>query len=263
MAKVFIVTGASKGIGVAVTRHLLQQSHKVVLAARSREPLEAIKRLHPGQVEYLAGDMTSSCMAADLASLAVKSFGRLDGIVLSHGLLDPCKIDASSLDGWKHVYDPLGHGTAPPRSPRRGPLTLTAAQAKAGIAELRKSKGCVVWVSSGAANKPYTAWATYGSSKAAVNSISTHLAVEEPDITSVTIVPGRVDTDMQSVLRASGKDVMDKAQYDSFVDAFQQGRLLKPEQPGHVIAKFVAQPRKDLSGNCLNWNSAELAEYQG
>lgn len=44
-------------------------------------------------------------MAADLASLAVKSFGRLDGIVLSHGLLDPCKIDASSLDGWKHVYD--------------------------------------------------------------------------------------------------------------------------------------------------------------
>lgn len=108
-------------------------------------------------------------------------------------------------------------------------------------------------MSSGAANKPYTAWATYGSSKAAVNSISTHLAVEEPDITSVTIVPGRVDTDMQSVLRASGKDVMDKAQYDSFVDAFQQGRLLKPEQPGHVIAKFVAQPRKDLSGNCLKY----------
>ncbi|KAF4509028.1 hypothetical protein G6O67_005339 [Ophiocordyceps sinensis] len=249
MAKVFIVTGASKGIGVAVTRHLLQQSHKVVLAARSREPLEAIKRLHPGQVEYLAGDMTSSCMAADLASLAVKSFGRLDGIVLSHGLLDPCKIDASSLDGWKHVYDVN--------------VFSCLAMAKAGIAELRKSKGCVVWVSSGAANKPYTAWATYGSSKAAVNSISTHLAVEEPDITSVTIVPGRVDTDMQSVLRASGKDVMDKAQYDSFVDAFQQGRLLKPEQPGHVIAKFVAQPRKDLSGNCLNWNSAELAEYQG
>lgn len=60
MAKVFIITGASKGIGVAVARHLLQQSHKVVLAARSREPLETIKKSHPGQVEYVVGDMTSS-----------------------------------------------------------------------------------------------------------------------------------------------------------------------------------------------------------
>lgn len=112
-----------------------------------------------------------------------------------------------------------------------------------------------MWVSSGAATKSYTAWAAYGSSKAAVNSISTHLAVEEPDITSVAIAPGRVDTDMQSVVRSAGKDVMDKAQYDNFVDAYRQGNLLKPEQPGHVIAKFVAQPRKDLSGNFLKYVS--------
>ncbi|KAM4063732.1 short chain dehydrogenase [Hirsutella rhossiliensis] len=248
MAKVFIVTGASKGIGVAVTRHLLQQSHKVVLAARSQEPLEAIKQSHPGQVEYVAGDMRSSHMPGALTSLALKSFGKLDGIVLNHGLLDPHKIDSSMLDGWKHLYDVN--------------VFSCLAMAKAGIAELRKSRGCIVWVSSGAATKPYTAWAAYGSSKAAVNSISTHLAVEEPDITSVAIAPGRVDTDMQSVIRAAGKEVMDKAQYDNFVDAYQQGKLLKPEQPGHVVAKFVARPRKDLSGNFLNWNSPELAAYQ-
>lgn len=57
MSKVFIVSGASKGIGAAVTRHLLAQKHKVVLTARSRDLLESVKAAHPGQVEYVAGDM--------------------------------------------------------------------------------------------------------------------------------------------------------------------------------------------------------------
>lgn len=57
--KVFIVTGASKGIGAAVVDYLLKQSHKVVLAARSQELLESVKKSHPDQVDYVAGDMTS------------------------------------------------------------------------------------------------------------------------------------------------------------------------------------------------------------
>lgn len=120
-----------------------------------------------------------------------------------------------------------------------------------------------MWLSSGAATKPYTAWAAYGSSKAAVNSISTHLAVEEPDITSITVAPGRVDTDMQAVLRASGKDTMNKAQYETFVEAFEQGKLLKPEQPGHVVARFVAGPQKDLSGQSLKYVSTQHTSLDG
>ena len=58
-AKVFIVTGASKGIGAAVAQHLLAQSHKLVLAARSEDLLKAVHKSNPSQVEYLAGDMTN------------------------------------------------------------------------------------------------------------------------------------------------------------------------------------------------------------
>ena len=58
--KTFIVTGASKGIGAAITQRLLSQSHNVVLAARSRDLLEKVKSSHPGQVEFVAGDMTDS-----------------------------------------------------------------------------------------------------------------------------------------------------------------------------------------------------------
>jgi NADP-dependent 3-hydroxy acid dehydrogenase YdfG len=58
-SKVFIVTGASKGLGAAIVQHLLAQSHKVVVTARSESPLQKLKEAHPTQVEYVAGDITS------------------------------------------------------------------------------------------------------------------------------------------------------------------------------------------------------------
>jgi len=58
--KVIIVTGASRGIGLAVAKVLLEASHKVVLIARSAEQLQALKEQYPEQVAYLAADMTVS-----------------------------------------------------------------------------------------------------------------------------------------------------------------------------------------------------------
>lgn len=75
-SKVFIVTGASKGIGAAITKRLLEQSHKVVLAARSRELLEAVKTSHPGQVEYVVGDMTDSSVR-DISLFIMQSWSVL------------------------------------------------------------------------------------------------------------------------------------------------------------------------------------------
>lgn len=75
MSKVFIVSGASKGIGAAVTRHLLAHKHKVVLTARSRDLLEGVKAAHPGQVEYVAGDMADPTVRRLLLLLFVQ--GRL------------------------------------------------------------------------------------------------------------------------------------------------------------------------------------------
>lgn len=117
-------------------------------------------------------------------------------------------------------------------------------------------------MSSGAAAKPYAAWATYGSGKAVYNSVSAHIAAEEPDITSVAIAPGRVDTEMQGVLRSAGKDTMDKPQYDTFTEAFDKGTLLRPDQPGHVMAKFVANPLKELSGKAFSYVSHKPTGHQ-
>lgn len=59
-SKVIIVTGASRGIGLAVATHLLKApaSHKVVLVSRSEKELQQVKSSFPSQVDYLAIDLT-------------------------------------------------------------------------------------------------------------------------------------------------------------------------------------------------------------
>ena len=72
MSKVFIVSGASKGVGAAIAKYLLGQNHKVVLAARSQDLLEQTKAAHPGQVEYVAGDMADATVRQEIVQLAVQ-----------------------------------------------------------------------------------------------------------------------------------------------------------------------------------------------
>ena len=55
---VVIVTGASRGIGLAIAQYLLRASHKLVLVARSAEPLQKLKAEYPGQVEYISADLS-------------------------------------------------------------------------------------------------------------------------------------------------------------------------------------------------------------
>jgi len=170
-----------------------------------------------------------------VTKLALQAFGRLDGVVINHGVLSPiARIEDASIEEWKKLYDVN--------------LFSALAIAKETIPHLRAAKGAMLFVSSGAALKGYTAWGAYGSSKAALNSIVAHVAVEEPDITAVALSPGRVDTDMQKELREKGATTMAERDYSGFVSAFEDGTLNKPEWPAQVIAGFVTDPKPELSG---------------
>lgn len=56
-SKVIIVTGAGRGIGLAVSQYLLKASHRVVLVSRTESELEVLKKQYPSQVEYIAADL--------------------------------------------------------------------------------------------------------------------------------------------------------------------------------------------------------------
>ncbi|KAK0749607.1 hypothetical protein B0T18DRAFT_427701 [Schizothecium vesticola] len=281
-SKAFIVTGASRGIGLAVAKHLLKTpGNKVVAISRSLDELLLLKDQFPTQVEVLAEDMTQPEASQKATQLAISKFGRLDGVVINHGALSPMtRLADASVEEWKRLYDVN--------------LFSALALVKETIPHLRATKGSMVFVSSGAAINAYTSWgagtyytwlelrglpgsrggtkpvpqqdiepsANYGSSKAALNSLARHVAVEEPNILAVAISPGRVDTGMQKELRDKGGAAMAEKDYAGFVSAFEGGTLNKPEWPAAVIANLAVGMDPKLSGQYFSWNAVELASYQ-
>lgn len=83
-----------------------------------------------------------------------------------------------------------------------------------------------------------------------MNHLGLTLSVEEPEITTVSIRPGTVDTDMQGEIRANNQ-VMDAQDAKKFLALHTEGKLLKPEQPGNVIARLAVGADKGLSGKFL------------
>ena len=98
-----------------------------------------------------------------------------------------------------------------------------------------------------------------------LNHLALTLSIEEPSVTTISIRPGVVDTEMQREIREVHHERMSEKDREKFAGLKQNGGLLRPEQPGHVIAKLAVAEGKELegmSGRFLNWNDESLSMYQ-
>ena len=247
--KTILLTGASRGIGLAIAQHLLSHSNNVVLVARSEKPLRELESQYPSNVAILTGDLADLSLGEKAVALAIQRFQKLDGVIVNHAVLDPVKrIIDTDAEEWRRAYDVN--------------LFSAVAMCKAAIPDLRKSKGTILLTSSGAATGAYPTWGAYGSSKAAMNHLGMTLAVEEKDIVTISVRPGVVDTEMQRDIREKHHTAMDEKDSARFKELKETGGLLRPEQPGHVMAKLVLDAPKELSGKFLTWNAEELKAFQ-
>ena len=182
-------------------------------------------------------------------SAATSRFGRLDALILNHGALDPVKkIADSTPEEWRAAYD----------------INVFSAvgMVQAALPFLRQSRGRIVITSSGAATGAYQGWGAYGSGKAVLNHLALTLSVEEPDVTTVSIRPGVVDTEMQRAIREEHNQAMSASDQAKFQGLHKEGKLVRPEQPGGVIANLAVRGEKELSGKFLSWDDASLKEYR-
>lgn len=248
-SKVIILTGASRGVGLAIAHYLLRQSHRLVVVARSEQPLRELEKQYAGQVAVIAGDLSDFSLGPKAVDLATSYWKRLDGLIVNHGVLDPVKrLSDSSAEEWRTAYDVN--------------FFSAIAMAKAALQPLRESQGRIIFTSSGAATHAYPTWGAYGSAKAAMNHLAMTIASEEKDITTIAIRPGTVDTEMQRDIREKHNNAMDASDAKKFAELKSTGSLLRPEQPGHVMAKLVLDAPKELSGMFLQWNADELKAFQ-
>lgn len=196
--------------------------------------------------------MTDEKALTEALQHAANHYQGIDGLVLNAGTLDPlCRIaDDTPLSSWKKHFDVNFFSL------------VTAVNAAIPYLCRSKTGGKVVFVSSGAAQKGTAGWGPYNAGKAAMNSLCRTLAEEEPNVVSVAVRPGMVDTNMQATLRAVGAVSMTEASYEFFVKAHAEGKLVKPEECGHVIAALALWAPKSFSGQFVSWDSAECAPFR-
>ena len=196
---VALVTGASRGLGLALARALGGRGWGLVLDARGATTLEeaAATIAGAGEVVVLTGDVADPAHRRELVA-AAEGLGGLDLLVNNASVLGPSPqppLAEYPLDVLAHVYDvnvvaPLG-------------LIQLA------LPLLVASGGSVLNVTSDAAVEPYEGWGGYGSSKAAFEQLSNVLAAEQPGLRVWWVDPGDMRTQMHQEA-FPGEDISDR-----------------------------------------------------
>jgi len=195
-APVALVTGASMGLGLALTRRLVQDGWRVVADARNADRLHAALDPLGDAVTAIPGDVGDPEHRTLLAA-AVRSAGRLDLYVANASTLGPTPLPPLA------EYPPAELAAA---------LAVNAvaplAVLQQVLAQLRACTGAVVTISSDAAAEAYPGWGGYGMSKAALDQMSAVFAAEEPDLAVYAIDPG----DMATAMHAAADPEADPAE---------------------------------------------------
>ncbi|MDL4816669.1 SDR family NAD(P)-dependent oxidoreductase [Actinomadura opuntiae] len=233
--KVFVVTGASAGIGAATARLLTDEGAHVVGVART--PLG----------DGVAADLTDPSAAQRIVDAALDRHGRLDGLVNNAGALD-------SRIGFLDVTDDQWHATFE--------LNFHAAvrMARAALpALIDQGAGSLVHVSSEAGRFPDTPLVDYAASKTALLSVSKTLAGEfgRCDIRSNVVSPGPTRTRLWDEPGGFAEQL--SAQYglpvEQAIDRFVReerrlptGRLGTPQDVARVIAFLLSPLAAQVTG---------------
>jgi NAD(P)-dependent dehydrogenase (short-subunit alcohol dehydrogenase family) len=203
---VALVTGASKGLGRALTEALVDRGFVVVADARHAHELCAALGDRAGVV-LVPGDVADPQHRNELAD-TVRWHGGVDLLVNNASRLGPSPqptLDGYPLDELARVYATNVHA----------PLALTQLL----LPQLRDAHGVVVNISSDAAVEAYAGWGGYGSSKAALDQWTRILAAEEPDLSAYAFDPGDMRTEMHQAA-FPGEDISDRPEPQSVVPAF-------------------------------------------
>ena len=226
-----LITGASRGLGLALARRLAAEGWTLIIDARGAEALEAARAelAKLTRVVAIPGDVTDEQHRRALAR-ATHEVGGLDALVNNASILGPSpqpELLDYPLDVLEEVY----------RTNAVAPLALIQA-----VAEDLRPGARILNVTSDAGVEPYPRWGGYGSSKAALEHLSSILAAENPSLRVYRVDPGDMQTQMHREA-FPGEDISDRPLPEESVPGLLY--LLTGDLPsGRYEARTFIQTRK-------------------
>lgn len=214
--KVVLITGASRGIGLAIARALDKEGARLVLAARNRGPLARAAAELPGTVLSIPTDVTQPGDVARLLAAVQKEIRRLDVVINNAGVFTFKPFAKTSLADWRRNLETN--------------LTSIFLVSRAALPLLKRSRGDMVNVLSVSSRIPFRNCAAYTASKFGALGLTGVLRRElrAEGIRVMAVLPGMTETRM--------KDELD----------FPVGRgdLLQPADVATAVLSALVQPRR-------------------
>ena len=226
-----LITGASRGLGLALARRLAGEGWTLIIDARNADALEAAcaELAKLTRVVAIPGDVTDEEHRQALARTAHKA-GGLDALVNNASILGPSpqpELLDYPLDILEEVY----------RTNAVAPLAIVQA-----MQEELKPGARILNITSDAGVEPYPGWGGYGSSKAALEQLSAILAAENPSLRVYRIDPGDMRTHMHQEA-FPGEDISDRPLPEESVPGLLE--LLTGNLPdGRYEARALVQTSK-------------------
>jgi len=224
-----VITGASRGLGLALARALAERGWTLAVDARGAADLAAAAedlRARGAVVRAVPGDLAAAAHRAELAGAVADLGGGLDALVHNASILGPSPQPALAdypLDVLESVY----------RVNVLAPLHLTQL-----LLPSMREGGRIVSVTSDAAVEAYPGWGGYGSSKAALEQWTAVLAEELAHLRVYRVDPGDMRTQMQAEA-FPGEDLSDRPPPEDSVPgllALIEGDLPSGRYQAHALA---------------------------
>lgn len=232
---VAVVTGAARGIGLAITHWFLAHGHRVALIDIDGDTLRVSERdiAQPERVLALHADVSSVDQVREAFAAVDARFGRLDALVNNAGIAVFKPLLETQYDEWRAVM----------ATNLDGPFLCSQAAAPL---MLRRGRGAIVNITSISGLRASTLRVAYGTSKAALMHLTRQQAAELGDrgIRVNAVAPGPVDT-------AMALQVHTAAIRAGYHDAIPLARYGTPQEIAAAVGFLCSDAASYVNGQCL------------
>ena len=237
--RVYVVTGASRGLGLATATVLAAEGARVLMCARDDAALQkATDSLDAGDRSMaIPGDLSDTALGERLAAAAIGRWGRLDGVLVSVGGPAPGETLGLTDEAWRASFESVFLGA----------LRI----ARAATAVMGEEGGSLVFVLSTSVKQPIAGLAASNGLRPGLAMLAKTMADElgPRNIRVNGLLPGRIDTDRVRELDGTGAKGR-KARTES-ESRIPRGRYGEPAEFGRVAAFLLSPAASFVSGTMV------------